>query len=114
MKLCSQQLQHSAIPVTWSEQLGSIDRRRRLQHVGYDCEFCWRYRFGSPGKKEGAAYVNLLTVTSALANNRTVGGYVINVAMFTVATALIAKYSETNSKSYAAAALTFLFLYVTA
>ncbi|KAK6368175.1 hypothetical protein LTS17_009916 [Exophiala oligosperma] len=41
-------------------------------------------------------------------------GYTANVAMFTVATALIAKYSETNSKSYAAAALTFLFLYVTA
>ncbi|KAK5459528.1 hypothetical protein LTS15_003656 [Exophiala xenobiotica] len=42
------------------------------------------------------------------------GGYIINVAMFTVATALIGKYSETNSKGYAAAALTFLFLYVTA
>ncbi|KAK4946199.1 hypothetical protein LTR10_014711 [Elasticomyces elasticus] len=42
------------------------------------------------------------------------GGYIANVAMFTIATALIAKYSETTSKSYAAAALTFLFLYVTA
>jgi Mg2+/Co2+ transporter CorB len=82
--------------------------------VGYDCEFCWRYHFGPPRKKEGAAYVNLLATTRTLTNQCTVGGYIINVAMFTVATALIAKYSETYSKGYAAAALTFLFLYVAA
>jgi hypothetical protein len=58
--------------------------------------------------------VNLLATTRTHSKKCTVGGYIINVAMFTVATALIAKYSETSSKGYAAAALTFLFLYVTA
>lgn len=32
--------------------------------------------------------------------------------MFVIATGLIAKFSENSSKSYAAAAVTFLFLYV--
>jgi hypothetical protein len=32
--------------------------------------------------------------------------------MFVVATGLIAKFSENSSKNYAAAAVTFLFLYV--
>jgi len=44
--------------------------------------------------------------------NSKVVGYTVNVSMFVIATAMIAKYSETTSRSYAAASVTFLFLYV--
>jgi hypothetical protein len=39
-------------------------------------------------------------------------GYAGCVVMFVIATGLIAKFSENSSKNYAAAAVTFLFLYV--
>ncbi|TAQ87226.1 hypothetical protein B7494_g4450 [Chlorociboria aeruginascens] len=41
-------------------------------------------------------------------------GYTVNVSMFAIATALIAKYNMTLSNAYAASAVVFLFLYVTA
>lgn len=43
-----------------------------------------------------------------------VAGFGTTMAMFVIATALIAKYSETQSVSYATAAVVFLFLYVSA
>jgi hypothetical protein len=42
----------------------------------------------------------------------TVIGYAGCIVMFIVATGLIAKFSENTSKTYAVAAVAFLFLYV--
>ena len=42
----------------------------------------------------------------------TVIGFISNVSMFVVATGLLGKYSEVPTSGWAAAAVTFLFLYV--
>ena len=41
-----------------------------------------------------------------------VTGYVGAIAMFTIATGLIAQYSKTPSKAYAGSSVAFLFLFV--
>ncbi|KUJ12987.1 major facilitator superfamily transporter sugar [Mollisia scopiformis] len=62
-----------------------------------------------------AAFANMggATVSDRLGRRKALlVGYAGCIVMFTVATGLIAKFSENASKTYAAAAVTFLFLYV--
>lgn len=62
-----------------------------------------------------AAFANIAgaTVSDRLGRRKALLiGYAGCVVMFIIATGLIAKFSENSSKSYAAAAVTFLFLYV--
>lgn len=82
--------------------------------MGYYCENDGCNVFRSTGSTEAFGYDPWSLRKPKNTNNKIliVPGFIVIAAMFTIATAFIAKYSQTFSKAYAASSVVFLFLYI--